>query len=148
MKSFLILIFSKLFMFSKNIGNSDDDLYAFKAVGIFTVFLSFNIFTILAYYKCLIIKTNAIMPNTFISLLLVFSIGFSLYLFFIKEKRYINIYNQFIKNKKLNGNRGTVITSSYLIVTILLLISLIWIPCRWCSRVYQPYSASIWTVIL
>ena len=83
-------------MFSKNIGNSDDDSYAFKAVGIFTVFLSFNIFTIVAYYKCLIMKSNAIIPNTFISLLLVFIIGFSLYLFFIKEKRYIKIYNQFI----------------------------------------------------
>ena len=100
MKSFLILIFSKLFMFSKNIGNSDDDSYAFKAVGIFTVFLSFNIFTIVAYYKCLIIKSNAIIPNTFISLLLVFIIGFSLYLFFIKEKRYIKIYNQFIPAKR------------------------------------------------
>ena len=52
MKIIFLIVFFKIFQFSKYIGNGDNDDYAFKSTAIMTLFLSFDIFSITAYYHC------------------------------------------------------------------------------------------------
>jgi hypothetical protein len=50
-KIFFSVIFFKFFQVSKYIGNVDDDAYAFKSTAILSLFVSFNIWTLISYFK-------------------------------------------------------------------------------------------------
>ena len=122
------LFFCKFFQFSKYIGNAtSDDPYAFKAMGILTFFLSLNAFTIIGYYKALIEHSASILISTFLEILIILSIGCINYFFLLKDKKYESIYENFEKNPKISGRRGTWLTIFYMIATITIMSGLIWV---------------------
>jgi hypothetical protein len=129
MKSFFILIFSMIFKFSRLIGNTTDDFYAFKSTILFSVFLSINIGTIIGFYNCLVKKSKFLFPSGLIALLLIIGVQVGLHLFFIKDDRYVLMFNEFSNNKKLNSDKGALLTLLYMFVSVFLLFSFKWLPC-------------------
>lgn len=132
MKDFFIIVFCKFFQFSKFIGNANDDNpYAFKAMCIFTLFLSLNVFTIYAYYKCLIEHSNIILFSKGIEVIIIFLTGAALYYAFLRDKKYELVFEKFKHNSKISGRVGTWITIAYMVATICFLLSVIWLKCSY-----------------
>jgi len=94
---------------------------------ILSLFLSLNVLTIIGYYKAIIDHSDHILIPEVYEIAIIIIIGVVNYFFFYKDKKYEVIYHEFKKNTPINGARGTWITILYMIITIAMLFSLIWL---------------------
>ena len=128
--TFFNLIFFKYFQFSKKIGNVDDDgTYAFKAVGIMTLFCALNLFSLIGYFKCLVEHSNSILLPTIYYIAILVMIGTIFYLCFLRNNKYVQLFEKIEKDSQLKGLAGTLITIAYMTLTIIFLMGLVWINC-------------------
>jgi hypothetical protein len=118
MPKFLIVAFCKFYGFLKE---------SFNAMGFVTILLSLNVFTIIGYYKTIVMHSDQIMIPTIYELLIVVSIGIYNYAYFLSGKKYEAMYEEFQRDKSMGGNGGTRSTALYIIITLVMLISLIWL---------------------
>lgn len=103
--------------------------YAFKAVAILTVFVSFNLFSFIAYYKCLIQNSESIQLPLILQIFIILSIFSLLNFFFVVNEKYKLIVEKISNNERWKGKNGTVAVMSYMILTILFLLSIIKLKC-------------------
>lgn len=130
MKAFFIIIFFKFFQFSKSIGNVDDNSYAFKSVAILSLFISLNLFTAVAYYKCLLLYSNELQLSVALEVLIVLIIGSVVYLLFYSDEKYKEYFNERIEQSAFKGSKGTLLTIFYMAGSIALLATTIWLDCK------------------
>lgn len=125
----LRLLFCKFFQFSDYIGNATDDGdYAYKAMCILTLLFSLNIISLCSYYKCFVLHSENIFLSKGLEIIIVVMVGVFFSILFLKEKKYKSMVEEFNANTEMNGKKGTWITILYIIATILLSMSLIWLP--------------------
>jgi hypothetical protein len=99
----------------------------FKAMCILSLFLSLNALTIIGYYKTLVEHSDHVSIPSAYEIIIIISIGVVNYFFFLKDKKYELMYEEFKKNTSMSGARGTRITVLYIIITLAMLFSLIWL---------------------
>jgi O-antigen/teichoic acid export membrane protein len=130
MKTFFSIVFFKIFQFSKLIGNADDDSYAFKSVAILSLFISLNFFAVVAYYRCWIKHVNEMQFSRLIEVLIVLAIGILVYFIFYRGEKYKIYFEKVVQQSKFKGRKGTWLTIFYMIGSIALLASTIWLKCN------------------
>lgn len=122
------LLFCKFFQFSEYIGNSTDDgVYAYKSMGILTLFFSLNIISLCSYYKFFIDHSKNIFLSRSLEIIVIVIVGAFFSILFLKDGRYRDMYKEFKDNTEINGKKGTWVTIFYIAATVLLLMSLIWL---------------------
>jgi hypothetical protein len=117
MSNFFLIVFCKIYGLVKE---------EFNALGLLTILLSLNIFTVSGYYKTLIQGSSHIMLATPYELIIILIVGTALYLTILKGEKYKIVYEKF-KQDPTSSKKGSRITAIYLIGTLVLLTSLIWI---------------------
>jgi hypothetical protein len=126
----LNLFFYKFFQFSKAIGNArDDGPYAFKAMGILTVFVGLNAITLVAYFNCLVRHASNIFPSTYVMATIALVIYFCFYRYFLFEDRYVTVIQGIGEKQKLKGSWGTWTTIFYMVLTFAFITSTILLKC-------------------
>jgi hypothetical protein len=116
MRKFLSLIYFKIYELTR------DD---FNAVGLLTVLISLNIFTVIGYYETLVRHHGSVRTGTASEILIILSILVFVYINFSKGKNARIAYEEF-KQKPIGGQKGSCITFIYILVTLILLTGLIW----------------------
>jgi hypothetical protein len=97
---------------------------------LFSLLLFINSITLAAYFICLALHSNRKYPSKPVILLVAFSIAGIVYLVFVRKEKYKLLYEQFKIKENLNGKSGTWMTLSYIIVTLLLLLSTAFLKCK------------------
>lgn len=92
-----------------------------------TLFFSLNAFAIIGYYKTLAQHSDHIMLPTVYAIIIIVLIGVFNYVYFLSNKKYETIYNDYKQNTSMSGSRGTWVTVVYIFLTLAMLISLIWL---------------------
>ena len=129
MKFLFSVVFYKFFQFSKYIGNVDDDAYAFKSTSLLCVFISLNLFTLIAYYNCLVRHASNLELSKILEGFIILIIWAVILFIFYKDGKY-KIHLEKINNlPKYSGRFGTYITLFYMIGSVALLSSIIWLKC-------------------
>lgn len=124
---FLILIFYNFFLFGKLIIKDKQPEYF--SMYLLSIFLSFNIWGIYGHLSCFFSNSsNSLFPSKWLILIIYFLIVAFIYFYFIKNNRFINISRNF-KISSISEARSRFITIGYVLVSIILLFSLIWIEC-------------------
>jgi len=118
MKKLLIIVFCKFY------GSLKED---FNAMGLLTVLMSTNIFTIVGYYQILILHEKNIMLLKIYEIPTIVIVGVFNYLFFLRNKKYEIMFKEFKQNPSMSGVKGSFITATYIIVTLGILAGLIWV---------------------
>ena len=103
--------------------------YAFKAVGIMTLFCALNLFSLIGYFKCLVEHSNSILLPTIYYIAILVMIGTIFYLCFLRNNKYVKLFEKIEKDSQLNGLAGTLIMIAYMTLTIIFLMGLAWINC-------------------
>jgi len=118
MKKFLEIVFCKIYGILKE---------EFNAMGLLTVLLSINIFTVVGYYKTLFLKeSNFLLPLAY-EIIIIIIVGIISWIIFLKDDKFKSIYKRYKQNPSMNGAKGSWVTGSYIIITLGMLVSLIWL---------------------
>jgi len=118
MKIFFETVFCKIYGLLKE---------EFNAMGLLTVLLSINIFTVVGYYKTLFMRESSILLPLVYEIIIVIIIGIIDWIYFLKGDRFRLIYERYKQNPLMSGTKGTRITILYIIMTFGMLVSLIWL---------------------
>ena len=86
--------------------------------------------TILAFYRCTVDHSTSLLPSNVILSIILLSTAAIVYFIFVRKEKYTAMYEEFKVNERLNGKLGTIITILYIVITVLLFISLIWLKCK------------------
>jgi len=131
MKTFFLIIYFKLYAFAKFC--SKDNLYQYTAMYLSAFLITFNLFTLVAYYRCLVhppkIHLNSMYPPKLVLIIVAFSIVGIIYYVLVRDERYKIYREEFLKNEKISGKFGTFITILYIIITFVFSTSVLWLKC-------------------
>jgi hypothetical protein len=129
MKTLFLLVFFKLYAFAEFV--SKDKLYHYTAMYLTALLIFFNCITAYVYCSYLLHKPvghgNTIFPSKLSLLILAFSIVGAIYLTIVRGERYKPLQADFKQHQRLNSSFGTIFVVIYIIFTLALLISLIWL---------------------
>ena len=128
MKSFFIIVFYKLHVFAKFV--SKDNLYQYTAMYLLSLLIFLNCITIYAYYNCLVEHSTNRYPSRPVVLTLAFLIAGIIYVVFVRNKKYEFFFQKFLKSEDLKGGYGTLITILYIVASLMIAISSIWLKCK------------------
>jgi hypothetical protein len=118
MKTLLTIVFCKIY------GLIKED---FNAMGFVTILVSINVLSVIGYYKVLIMHDpNFLIPRIY-EIAICVGIGVMNFLFFLKDNKYVTIYQEFTDNPRLSGRRGSWITAAYVVGTLAFSAGLIWV---------------------
>lgn len=118
MKLFLETVFCKFYGLLKE---------EFNAMGLITILISINLFSVIGYYRTLVLKKPTIqLPITY-EIIIVILIGIFNWIYFLKGNKFKLIYEKYNQNSIMSGAKGTLISITYVIVTFGMLVSLIYL---------------------
>jgi len=115
-------------MFAKFV--SKDNLYHYTAMYLLSLLIFFNCVAVYAYYHCWVEHSKNIYPSRTIVIIFLFSIALINYLVFVKGRMYESLFEKFLKNEKFKRFQGTLIAVFYIIASLMIFISSIWLKCK------------------
>ena len=118
------LIFCKLYQWIKR--NKGDDSPQWTALAIYSILLTFNFGSFYAYGYYFVLGYPPNIYKKLHILLLSVAIMIILYLVFIRKHQYKEMYERY-KESVLNKNLTTILSIGYIVLSVALVISLIWL---------------------
>lgn len=119
------LIFCKLYQWFKYL--NVDDIPQYTTLSIYSILISLNILSAFGYGWYFIEGSSLNIFSKGYTLFLFLAVMGLLYLYFIQGRKYIEMYKIYSRSI-LNNISSSVITIVYILVSILLFISLLWLP--------------------
>ncbi len=118
------LIFCKLYQWVKYL--NVDDIPQYTTLCVYSLLVSLNISSIFGYGFYFIKGSPLNIFSKLYALYLILGVLGLLYLYFIQNRRYIEMYKSYSKSI-LNSRSTSILVIAYILVSILLFISLIWL---------------------
>lgn len=129
MSRFFNGLFFKFYALAKRTGNKKESDAMFTAVIAVTILIYLDILSILIHLECWIWNTEKLFTAKLYQLLIGFLIGATIYFLFMYKKKYQDLYLRYKEDIFFSGQKGTLLTISYCILTFGLLASIIWSKC-------------------
>lgn len=125
MINYFEVVFCKLYHWSKKLNTDNTPQYT--ALSMYSVLLCLNAIAAFGYGWYFVNGASVNLYSKMYALLLFIGVIVALYLYFIHNRKYIEMYKAYIKSTS-NKQISSILTIMYIVVSILLFIGLIWLP--------------------